>query len=137
MRPALLFLLTLVGVSVACNEDTPPVPTTPAPITTENFSGTVQPGGVDVHAFNVALSNGLLTMTLTSTSPPATIIGMAVGQPDTSGTCVAISGGSVNTAPGANPQISGSVNAGSYCSRVYDPGGLTVLVTYSVTVTHY
>jgi hypothetical protein len=105
--------------------------------TTEVFTGTVPVGGSDSHNFTVALSNGQLNVILTQAGPPSTIyMGLGVGNPGTSG-CTLLSGGSTATPGGATAQLSGTVNAGSYCVSVFDIGNQTVDVTYSVTVTHY
>jgi hypothetical protein len=139
MRRTLPLVAVLLVVSAGCNSDTPAVPTQPAPITTERFSGTVAPGGRDVHGFTVALSNGLLTLTLTAAAPPANVA-MSLGQPDASGVCAPIQNATVVTGAGAAPQISGNVPGGPYCTVVADPGQSNALkdtVSYSLTVTHY
>ena len=38
---------------------------------------------------------------------------------------------------GAIAQLTGSINAGSYCVMVSDAGNQLAPVTYAVTVTHY
>jgi hypothetical protein len=43
----------------------------------------------------------------------------------------------VNTPPGATPQLTIAVDAGSYCAGVYDIGNVgTNGITVSVTITH-
>ena len=112
--------------------------TTPtASVTTEYFTGTVDVGGKDVHAFTVALSGGQLNVILTSAGPPSTIyMGVGVGT-YSSGTCTLISNGYFVTPAGATAQLSGTVNAGSYCVMVYDAGNQGAPVSYAVTVNHY
>jgi len=141
MTRALPLVVAALVVSAACNSDTPPVPTQPAPVTTEVFTGTVAPGGRDVHNFNVVLSSGLLTVTLTSAAPPPNVVlAVTLGQPDASGVCTALANATALTGASTVPQLSGNVSAGAYCTLVTDPGGagaLSAPVTYSITVTHY
>jgi len=107
------------------------------PATSENFSGTVQVGGLDAHPFVVALSGGLLNVTLTAVGPPPTIfMGFGVGSWDGT-TCTPLAGGSANVQASTTPQLSGTVNAGSYCVMVFDIGNMVAPVTYSWTMTHY
>ncbi len=138
MTRALPLVVAALVVSAACNTDNPPVPTQPAPITTEVFTGTVNPGGRDAHNFNVLLSSGLLTVTLTS--PSNLVLAVSLGQPDSSGVCTPVANATVLTSGSSIPQLSGNVNAGAYCTLVTDPGGAGALVapvSYSITVTHY
>jgi hypothetical protein len=113
------------------------LPTTPAPVTTERFAGTLDVKKNVTHDFTIVLSGGLLTVTLTAAGPPANIVmGLAVGTFDGT-TCTILTNGSTNTAAGANPQLSGTLNGGRYCVQVSDVGNQTAAVTYAVTVTHY
>ena len=109
-----------------------------APVTTEQFAGTVPVGGNDVHSFIVAASNGTLTVTMTAAGPPATItMGIGVGQ-FVGGTCQLLSGGTVSMPASTTAQLSGVVNAGTYCLMIYDLRlNATVPITYAATVTHY
>ena len=76
-------------------------------------------------------------MTLTAAGPPATIyMGLGVGTP-VSGACQLLSGGYTVTQAGTTAQLSGTINAGTFCVMVYDAGNMVAPVTYAVTVTHY
>jgi hypothetical protein len=133
-----LALLTLTACGTTGDTSTA-TPTTPTVVgaTTETFNGTVNVGSSDVKPFTVTASGGQLLVTLTAAGPPPTIImGLGVGTYANS-TCTLLSNGSVSTAAGASPQLSGAVNAGSYCVQVSDVGNQTAPVTYSVTVVHY
>jgi len=137
-RAGLLALACLLS-TLACqtSDNSNPPPTTPDPGVTENFSGTVNVGGSAINPFTVALSGGLLTVTLTSAGPPANVVlGMSIGMWDGT-TCTPVTGGSTTTAAGSSPQLSGSVDAGKYCVSVYDPGNLGAAVSFAVRVTHY
>jgi hypothetical protein len=113
-------------------------PTSPsATLVTENFTGTVDPGGTSTNAFTVATSGNQLNVILTAAGPPNTIfMGLAVGTWANS-TCTQLTNGAVLAQAGATAQLSGTVNAGSYCVQVYDVGNQTAQVTYAVSVTHY
>jgi hypothetical protein len=41
------------------------------------------------------------------------------------------------TPAGTSAQLTGTLDAGSYCVMVYDAGNQTAPVTYAVTVNHY
>jgi hypothetical protein len=138
MKRALAFILAGALAAAACQSttDTPTLPTTPTPATTENFSGTVNVGGQAVNPFTIALSGGLLTVTLTGVGPTSVPVGLGVGSWDGS-TCTLLSNGSVTATAGSTPQLSGNVNGGQYCVTIFDVGNLTAPATYAVTVTHY
>lgn len=129
------FACTSGGDSTSSTTSSTTSPTTS--VTTENFTGSVDVGGKDVHTFTVALSGGQLNVILTAAGPPSTIyMGVGVGT-YSSGTCTLLSNGYLVTQAGATAQLSGTVNAGSYCVVVYDAGNQTAAITYAVTVSHY
>jgi hypothetical protein len=130
-----LAIVALLSVS-ACHNDTTPAATTPtATRTTETFSGTVGVGGADSHTFTISAA-GNVDVTLTAATPPATVVmGMSIGTPGTD-RCVAVAGGTTQTAAGSSVQLSGVASPGTMCVDVHDPGGLSAPVTYTVTVTH-
>ena len=110
-------------------------PTTP--LVTENFSGTVQPGGNDAHSFTVTSNNAAITLGMTSAGPPATIaMGFGIGQ-TVSGSCQLLSGGFGTYAASASPQLSGTIPTGTYCVMVYDVGNQAAAITYTVVIQHY
>jgi hypothetical protein len=137
--PLVLAGMALLGAGACQTGDNSNVtlPTTPAPVLTERFAGTLDVKAKAIGDFTIKLSGGLLTVTLTAAGPPANIVmGLAVGTFDGT-TCTILSNGSTNTAAGANPQLSGTLNGGRYCVQVSDIGNQTAPVTYAVTVTHY
>ena len=106
-------------------------------LATEAFSGNVDVGGSDSHTFSVTQSGGQLNVVLTAAGPPATIyMGLGVGTP-AGGACSLLSGSQILTQAGTTAQLSGTVNAGTYCVAVFDAGNQTAQIAYSVTVTHY
>jgi len=99
------------------------------------FTGLLPMRSTVSRAFNVAQA-GSINVLLTSTSPPANVpVGLALGVPkgDNSGCYVNTS---LITGPTGSPQISLPVEPGSYCVRVFDPGTLSAVVTFTTTTTH-
>lgn len=139
-----LLAVLLVGVTplVAASCDnggsSDTTPTSPsAALVTENFTGTVDPGGTAVNQFSVTTSGNQVNVLLTAAGPPATIyMGLGVGT-YASSTCTLLTNGSVLAQAGATAQLSGTVNAGTYCVEVFDVGNQTAQISYTVTVTHY
>ena len=110
-------------------------------VVTDTFTGTVPlpVNGVpqaDVHNFTVTVA-GNISITLVSAGPPPTItMGLAVGNPSSTGTCSLLSGGTTATSAGTTAQLSGSAAAGAYCVAVIDLGNALQPITYTVTVAH-
>ncbi len=132
---ALVFALSAAACDTADPTTSSTAPTTAVPPIVETFTGTVAAGSRDVKSFNILLTGGTVTLTLTAAGPPATItMALGVGNFDGS-TCTLIQ--SVAAQASTNPQLSGTANAGAYCVVVADTGSQTGPVTYAVTVTHY
>lgn len=131
--------LAIVGVlaltAVACGSDnTPTTPTTPAPAPgTDTFTSTLAPGGTVMHSFT-ASAVGAVNVTLTTTNPPSTLLGLGIGIPGVNvGGCDLTK--TVQTLPGATAQLTATVEAGDYCAGAFDVGTVGrngVLVTISV-----
>lgn len=135
----LLLLGVVSALAIGCdNSGDTTTPTTPSvPVVTENFIGTVDAGGQSVNQFTVATSGNQVNVILTAAGPPTTIyMGIGVGTYANS-TCTLLTNGSVVAQAGATAQLSGTVNAGTYCVEIYDAGNQTGQVSYAVTVTHY
>jgi hypothetical protein len=78
-----------------------------------------------------------ITIDLTSAGPPATItMGFGIGT-FVGGTCQLSTGGTIQAAASATPQLSGNAAAGPYCFMVYDVGNESVPVTYTAVIQHY
>jgi len=126
--------LALAAAACGGGDDSATAPSTPAPTAgTDTFTGQMAPGGSAMHQF-VASANGTVTITLTTTDPASTLVGLGIGIPGNNfGTCDLTK--TVQTRPGAAAQLSASVEAGDYCAGTFDIGGLGtrgVLVTYTV-----
>ena len=117
---------------------------TAGPIVTETFTGTLNPpvGGVfqaNSHTFTVATGGGNINITLLSAGPPSTIqLGLALGNPSSTGACAIIAGFVVPSTPaGSTAQLPATgAPAGAYCVVVADVGNVLQPVTYTVTVAH-
>jgi hypothetical protein len=134
----LLGLTSVLAASCDNGGSSTTTPSSPStPLITENFTGTVDPGGSAFNTFNVANSGGQVNVILTAAGPPATIyMGLAIGT-YASSTCTLLSGASTLAQGGATAQLSGTANAGAYCVEVFDAGNQTGQISYAVTVTHY
>jgi len=130
------FVLALAIGASACGSSGSTSTTTPTVArTTDTFTGTVAVGGRDFHSFTIT-ATGTVDVTLTSATPPATIVmGLNIGIPGDS-KCPAMSGASTLTAAGANVQLSGIASPGLLCVDVHDVGNQSVPISYTVTVTH-
>jgi hypothetical protein len=127
----------LAAVTAACGGSNPTsgVTTPSVTRTTDTFSGTVPVAGSTFHSFRVA-QTGTTEVTLTTASPPATVVmGLALGIVDDAG-CTRLTGASQNTAAGSTPQLAGLTSTGTLCVQIRDVGNQTVLVNYTVSVTH-
>jgi hypothetical protein len=97
-----------------------------------SFTGTLTVGGTSMFTFTTT-SNGAASVTLTSLGT-ATPIGVGIGT--FSGTTCTLTTSSAATSAGATPQVTATLDAGTYCVEVFDPGTLTVSTTFGITVTH-
>jgi hypothetical protein len=133
-----LLLGVMLTVSTSCGSASTDSTTAPtATVISDTFTGAVDVGGQDSHQFTVSTSGGQVNVDLTAAGPPSTIyMGLGVGV-FSSSTCTLVTNGSVVTQAGATAQLSGTVNAGTYCVMVYDAGNQSGQVTYSVVVNHY
>ncbi len=65
-------------------------------------------------------------------------MGLGIGNPDTSGNCIFLSGGTTQAAASTTtPQLSGSLTvSGAYCVEIADVGNAAGPITYTITVSH-
>jgi len=136
MRCVVPFALLGTLATVGCTSSTASTAaTSPTAVTTETFNGTVNVGGSDFHTFT-STQSGDVNVTLNAASPPSTIfMGVGIGTPSAS-TCALLSGGTADTQAGTTSQLSGTLDAGTYCVEVFDVGNETAPVSYTVTVAH-
>lgn len=132
-------LAALAAGVAACGGSTTSSTVAPSgTVVTQTFNGTINPGGVAVYSFTVT-TPGTVTVTMTSAGPPATItMGLGIGNPDTNGNCIFLSGGTTSAqANTTTPQLSGNLtSSGAYCVEIADIGNAAGPITYSIAVSH-
>lgn len=128
-------------------------PTAPTPVAqTENFTGTLQPLGIDFKPFSVVYSQGTTDLSVTVNSlatvagaTPVTGITIGVGIGTVSGSVCSLQLQTPVAALGQELFAPNGASSGTYCVEIYDcPTGatgctsnLTEAVTYAITVKHY
>jgi hypothetical protein len=139
-RSLLAALLAGIALSVACDNsdggDTATGPTT-VTLTTETFTGSVDPMGSKFHPFSVAQA-GEVDITLTAAGPPSTIfMGLAIGVLSAdAASCTLDSRFTVVVQAGTTPQIPVSAGTGKYCVQIFDAGNQVATINYTITVAH-
>jgi len=107
-------------------------PTATSPVT-ELFSAQFVPGGSASRSFTAAAA-GTVSLTLSQLGPPADlVVGFGVGIPQANGSGCYLTR-SVNTGAASSPQLTTSVDAGTYCVRLYDLGTMTSPTAFTVTI---
>ena len=108
-------------------------PTSPGPIITESFTGTINVNGAATHTFAVA-GAGTVVATLTQVTPDNTIVtGFSLGQ---------WNGSSCQTIIAKDDSVQGNtlagttIGVGQLCARIYDVGKLVETIGYTVTIAH-
>lgn len=120
---------------VACDngpstdDDSTPLSPTTSPVT-ETFSTQLIVGGFASRSFNAAKA-GTATVTL-SNMGSATRLGFGIGVPDAAGSSCLFTRSSDVAVAGTSFSL--PVDAGTYCVRVFDVGGMTAGITFSVTI---
>jgi hypothetical protein len=92
-----------------------------------------------MHTFELAVAPGKSSSPSRRIGPPDDLTeGLGVGTPVADFCNLDLGTGSyMNVTASAAPQLTGTIrNAGQHCVVVYDVGGQTLTVTYSVTVSH-
>src|SRR3984893_5024826 len=127
---SLLVLLT-IGCDQSGSSTPTPRPTTP-PSKLLTYTGTLQP--MSDNFYTISITNpGYVEATLAGLGgPPATTVGLGIGNLTASGTCALIY--SVTTAAGTAAQVVGTGLSGTLCVTIYDVGNLTAPTLYTITV---
>ena len=123
-------LTTPVNATVRVIQPSTAPSSMPASPTSETFASVLADRGFTSHAF--AAESGTISVTLTSVGPPSVPIGLGVGVAGGTAGCTLST--SLTTEGGSAPQISVSVDKGSYCVQVYDVGTLTGPTRFSMTI---
>lgn len=126
---ALASSLTLAG----CGDDAPTAPTEPPTTTTITFASNLAVGGASTRSFAVTRT-GAVSVTLVDADNSTTLkVGLGVGIPLADGSGCVLSR-SVETVPGTTAQLELTVDPDTYCVQIYDPGTLTGVVPFSISL---
>lgn len=140
----LVLALYAAGATAACGDDsTPTAPTTTtatvtaAPATiSEAFASSVPVNGSRFYAFEVG-TYGTVNVTLDRVGgggvPTTVWVGIGLGVPDGTDCSTTTS---LSTQAGAGPHISTTLQAGTYCARIYDIGNLAASAPFALTIAH-
>ena len=132
---AIVVMSTLAAAACGSDNTTPTTPSSTPTAGTSSFTATLAPGGTVIQSFT-ASTTGTVSVTLTTTNPPATPLGLGIGIPGGNiGACDLTK--TVQALPGATAQLTTTVEGGSYCAGAFDIGTVGrngVLVT--ITVAH-
>ncbi len=127
-----LCTLVILGTCVGCS-DTPTSPTSAvADVSASPFSSQLAPKGTATRAFTVS-TPGAVNITLSSTNPAGIVVGLGVGIPRSNGAGCSLSR-SVETVAGPSPQITVTVDTGTYCAQIYDLGTLTDPLAFTLSI---
>ncbi len=127
--------LVLSGVLAAgCGEDntSPTSPTTPAGPVTETFTSNLTVQGSAWRLISAA-QGGTLSATITSASQPSSVVGFGLGIQGGSTTGCLLSH-AVTAAAGSAPQLTAPIDAGVYCVKIFDVGGLSDPMGFTITI---
>jgi hypothetical protein len=132
-------LVILTAVVAGCDSEADlPAPSDPVPFSRfETYEGTLSPAGFGFYSFTVGTA-GSVELTLTSLvdeSSGATIdetLTVGFGVPSGMDCATTESAGA---APALGPQITRSVEAGTYCARLSDAGVLTSRAVFALRIT--
>src|SRR5262245_2600733 len=100
----------------------------------DDFTDTLAVNEAHIFQFQTG-RNGEITATITQLSSQNVILGMWIGQL-VGDACVPILGMHAITAVLNRTAINAPIQKGTFCLEVYDPGGLTAPVNYTVRVSH-
>ena len=124
---AILMLVASLGCETTITSPTE----TARPTDVNAFSSQVTPGGSASRQFTL-VTGGAVGVTLTSTTPPGTVLGLGLGIPRTDGSC-ALSA-AVATTAGESTQLAMNADTGLFCVKVYDAGGLSSAVAFTLSI---
>ena len=128
-----LALVLLSGLAACSSDTSTPVSPTTVPPTSFTYATTFTVNGAVTRTFDM-ISNGTVSMTLTSVTPDVAL-GIGVGIPRIGSTGCNLTRSVVVTA-GTSPQLSLAAEPGLWCVRVWDPGTVTDRVSFSLSVQH-
>ena len=130
LRSSIPAVLSLVVVFATGCTDTFTSPTEVAGSPVDSFSGLLTPGGTASRSYVMA-TPGRLSARLSATTPDGIVLGLGIGIPRANGAGCSLTV-SVETAAGPTAQVSAATDAGTYCVQLYDLGGLTQTLPFTL-----
>lgn len=135
---ALYTVACLTALSgAACNGSTGTSPSTTgsAGAAVDTFVGQFAVGGSASRTFTVSTA-GEVAVTLREAGPPVDIVmGLGIGIPSASNVgCHQTH--TLLVVPSTTPQLRASVDAGTYCVRIFDAGTMTTTVAFTISIDH-
>ncbi len=136
---ACLASFTLAGCSndnSSSSSVTTTTPSTPTGPVTDKFASIIYPQDVITHSFSASTA-GTVTVQLTNAGPPADVtLGLGIGVPNPNAPgCSLLT--AVNTAAGAAPQLTATVDIGTFCVSLFDIGNaIPAGESFSITIVH-
>ena len=140
MKPAFARRTSIAALALAsalilagCDDDPPTTPTPTPTTTTVTFASNLAMGGSSTRSFDVSRA-GVVSVTMTMVGNSNTLrAGLGLGIPLADGSGCVLSR-SVETVAGTTAQLELAVDIGKYCLQIYDPGTLTSVVPFSITL---
>jgi hypothetical protein len=122
--------VAVVLTSTACGNDatTTPTATTPTTVTWATLLGA---RGAVSRSF-VASQYGTVSVTLQAAAVP---LGIGIGVPASSQS-VCRPSSSVTASPGDSPQLTAAVQPGNYCVLVFDVGGISDQISFTIQLVY-
>jgi hypothetical protein len=130
-RSATRIVLLAALLNVSCSDDTPTSPTEPTSPQTITWTTQLVPGGSSSRSLDASQS-GTVSLTLQSAPVP---VGLGIGVPQANGSGCRTTLSTTAT-PASSPQLTTSVEEGTYCVIVFDVVGITNPFTFTVEVMH-
>ena len=135
MRHALaaVVLVASLGLAGCDNNNTFTAPTDTSTTITVSFSTNLAVGGASTRSFDVARA-GTVSATLLRVGTTDTLsVGLGIGIPLEDGSGCVLSR-SVVTTSGTTAQLELAVDIGTYCLQIYDPGTLSSVQSFTISL---
>jgi len=131
----LCFAAMTAILAASCDGTTATAPSATAAAGVETFVGQFGVGGSASRTI-VASASGEIAITLREAGPPTDIaLGLGIGIPSANNVgCYQTR--TVLAASAATPQLVATVDAATYCVRVFDAGTMTTPVAFAVAISH-
>jgi hypothetical protein len=131
----LCFAAMAAILAASCDGTTTTAPSTTATSGTETFVGQFGVGGSASRTI-VASASGEIALTLREAGPPTDIaLGLGIGIPSANNVgCHQTR--TVVVAAASTPHLVATVDAGTYCVRVFDAGTMTTPIAFSIAISH-